>query len=69
MNSVITIKDSQDTSLGEKLDKIDTNAQSVASATNFSVVTTLHSGLNMLTTGSKNALNVALHLHLMLDYR
>ena len=36
----------------QKLDKIDTNAQSVASAINFSDNATLHSDLNMLTTGS-----------------
>ena len=52
INSIITINNSQDTSLGQKLDKIDTNAQSVAGAINFSDNTTLHSNLNMLTTGS-----------------
>ena len=36
----------------QKLDKIDTNVQSVAGAINFSDNTTLHSDLNMLTTGS-----------------
>ena len=36
----------------QKLDKIDTNAQSVAGAINFSDNATLHSNLNMLTTGS-----------------
>ena len=36
----------------QKLDKIDTNAQSVAGAINFSDNATLHSDLNMLTTGS-----------------
>ena len=36
----------------QKLDKIDTNAQSVAGAINFSDNATLHSYLNMLTTGS-----------------
>ena len=36
----------------QKLDKIDTNAQSVAGAVNFSDNATLHSDLNMLTTGS-----------------
>ena len=50
VNSIITINNSQDTSLGQKLDKIDTNAQSVAGA--ISDNTTLHSNLNMLTTGS-----------------
>ena len=49
INSIITINNSQDTSLGQKLD---TNAQSVAGAINFSDNTTLHSSLNMLTTGS-----------------
>ena len=34
------------------MDKIDTNAQSVAGAINFSDNATLHSDLNMLTTGS-----------------
>ena len=48
----ITSNNSQDTSLGQKLDKIDTNTQSVAGAINFSDNTTLHSNLNMLTTGS-----------------
>ena len=52
INSIITTNNSQDTSLGQKLDKIDTNAQSVAGAINFSDNTTLHSNLNMLTTGS-----------------
>ena len=52
INSIITINNSQDTSLGQKLDKIDTNAQSIAGAINFSDNTTLHSNLNMLTTGS-----------------
>ena len=52
INSIITTNNSQDTSLGQKLDKIDTNAQSVAGAINFSDSTTLHSNLNMLTTGS-----------------
>ena len=52
INSTITTNNSQDTSLGQKLDKIDTNAQSVAGAINFSDNTTLHSNLNMLTTGS-----------------
>ena len=52
INSIITSINSQDTSLGQKLDKIDTNAQSVAGAINFSDNTTLHSNLNMLTTGS-----------------
>ena len=36
----------------QKLDKIDTNAQSVARAVNFSDNATLHSDLDMLTTGS-----------------
>ena len=52
INSIITSNNSQDTSLGQKLDKIDTNAQSVAGPINFSDITTLHSNLNMLTTGS-----------------
>ena len=52
INSIITTNNSQDTSLGQKMDKIDTNAQSVAGAINFSDNTTLHSNLNMLTTGS-----------------
>ena len=52
INSIITTNNSQDTSLGQKLDKIDTNAQSVAGAINFSDNTTLHSNLNMMTTGS-----------------
>ena len=52
INSIITTNNSQDTSLGQKLDKIDTNAQSVAGAINFSDSATLHSNLNMLTTGS-----------------
>ena len=52
INSIITSNNSQDTSLGQKLDKIDTNAQSVACAINFSDNATLHSNLNMLTTGS-----------------
>ena len=52
INSVITIKTSQDTSLGRQLDKLDTSAQSIAGAINFSNSTTLHSNLNMLTTGS-----------------
>ena len=52
INSKITINNSQDTSLGQKLDKIDTNAQAIAGAINFSDNTTLHSTLNMLTTGS-----------------
>ena len=52
INSIITSNNSQDTSLGQKLDKIDTNAQSVAGAINFSDNTTLHSNLYMLTTGS-----------------
>ena len=52
INTIITTNNSQDTSLGQKLDKIDTNAQSVAGAINFSDNTTLHSNLNMLTTGS-----------------
>ena len=52
INSVITSNNSQDTSLGQKLDKIDTNAQSVAGTFNFSDNATLHSNLNMLTTGS-----------------
>ena len=52
INSIITSNNSQDTSLGQKLDKIDTNAQSVAGAINFSDNATLHSNLNMLTTGS-----------------
>ena len=52
INSIITTNNSQDTSLGQKLDKIDTNAQSVAGAINFSDNTTLESNLNMLTTGS-----------------
>ena len=47
----ITTNISQDASLGQKLDKTDTNAQSVAGAMNFSDNTTLHSNLNMLTTG------------------
>ena len=51
-NSIITIKISQDTSLGQKLDKIDTNAQSIAGASNFSGNTNLRSDFNMLTTGS-----------------
>ena len=52
INSIITSNNSQDTSLGQKLDKIDTNTQSVAGAINFRDNTTLHSNLNMLTTGS-----------------
>ena len=52
INSIITSNNSQDTSLGQKLDKIDTNTQSVAGAINFSDNTTLHSNLNVLTTGS-----------------
>ena len=52
INSIITINNSQDTSLGQKLDKMDTSAQSVAGALNFSDNTTLHSGFYMLTTGS-----------------
>ena len=52
INSIITSNISQDTSLGQKLDKLDTNAPSVAGAINFSNNTTLHSNLNMLTTGS-----------------
>ena len=52
INTIITINNSQDTSLGQKLDKIDTNAQSIAGAINFSDNATLHSDLNMLTTGS-----------------
>ena len=52
INTIITTNNSQDTSLGQKLDKIDTNAQSVAGAINFSDNTALHSNLNMLTTGS-----------------
>ena len=52
INSIITSNNSQDTSLGQKLDKIDTNVQSVAGAINFSDNTTLHSNLNMLTTSS-----------------
>ena len=52
INTIITTNNSQDTSLGQKLDKIDTNAQSVAGAINFSDNTTLHSNLNMLTAGS-----------------
>ena len=52
INTIITTNNSQDTSLGQKLDKIDTNAQSVAGTINFSDNTTLHSNLNMLTTGS-----------------
>ena len=52
INSIITINNSQGTSLGQKLDKIDTNAQEIAGAINFSDNTTLHSNLNMLTTGS-----------------
>ena len=52
INTIITTNNSQDTSLGQKLDKIDTNAQSVVGAINFSDNTTLHSNLNMLTTGS-----------------
>ena len=54
INSIITSNNSQDTSLGQKLDKIDTNAQSIAGATNFSDNATVHSDLNMLTTGSIN---------------
>ena len=52
ISSRITINNSQDTSLGQQLDKIGTNAQSVAGAINFSDNATLHSDLNMLTTGS-----------------
>ena len=52
INSIITINNSQDTSSGQKLDKIDTNAQSIAGAISFSDNATLHSDLNMLTTGS-----------------
>ena len=52
INAIIAINNSQDTSLGQKLDKIDTDAQSVAGAFNFSDNTTLHSSLSMLTTGS-----------------
>ena len=37
--------------MGQKLDKIDTNAQAIAGAINFSNNTSLHSNLNMLTTG------------------
>ena len=54
INSIITINNAQDTSLGQKLDKLDTNAQSVAGVINFSDNTTLHSNLNMLTTGFCN---------------
>ena len=43
INSIITINNSKDTSLGQKLDKLDTNAQSVAGAISFSDTTTLHS--------------------------
>ena len=53
IKSIITGNNSQDTPLGQKLDKIDTNAQSVAGAINFSDNATLHRNLNMLTTGSK----------------
>ena len=52
INSIITSNNSQDTSLGQKLDKIDTNAQSIAGPIIYSDNTTLHSNLNMLTTGS-----------------
>ena len=52
INSIITSNNSQDISLGQTLDKIDTNAQSIAGAINFSDNATLHSDLNMLTTGS-----------------
>ena len=52
ISSIITINNSQDTSLGQKLGKIDTNAQAIAGAINFSDNATLHSNLNMLTTGS-----------------
>ena len=52
ISSIITSNNSQDTSLGQEFDKIDTNAQSVAGAINFSDNTALHSNLNMLTTGS-----------------
>ena len=52
INSIITSNNSQHTSLGQKLDKKDTNAQSVAGAINFSDNATLHSDLNMLPTGS-----------------
>ena len=52
INTIITTNNSQDTSLGQKLDKIDTNAQSVLGTINFSDNTTLHSNLNMLTAGS-----------------
>ena len=52
INSIITNNNSQDTSLGQKLDKIDTNAQSVAGPIIYSDNATLHSNLNMLTTGS-----------------
>ena len=52
INTIITTNNSQDTSLGQGLDKIDTNAQSVLGTINFSDNTTLHSNLNMLTTGS-----------------
>ena len=46
INSILTSNNSQDTSLGQRLDKIDTNAQSVAGA--ISDNATLHSDLNML---------------------
>ena len=52
INSIIASNNSQDASLGQKLDKIHAIAQSVAGAINFSDNTTLHSNLNMLTTGS-----------------
>ena len=38
INSIITSNNSQDTSLGQKLDKIDTNAQSVAGAINLVII-------------------------------
>ena len=51
ISSIITSNNSKNTSLGQKLNKIDTIAQSVAGAINFSDNTTLHRNLNMLTTG------------------
>ena len=61
----MTINSSQDTSSGQKLDKIDTNAQSIAGAINFNDNTSLHSNLNMLTTGSVICKKIKLHHHLI----
>ena len=67
INSIITINNSQDTSLGQKLDKIDTNAQSIAGAINFSDNATLHSDLNMLTTGSQTSVQHHTRTHKLLS--